>query len=159
MTKSPRSNDFVSLNIFFLEILPQYQILNFIQRSNNQHFLPSSKEWQKFTFSKFHPNTYSKISPLSDFHFLFDSHPLRQFLTIVRFYLRFDPFFHLDFTPSFESIFDNCQFHPKIYFKTSTWNEYVFDLMGHPTYVISKAKWYVLIWIKNLIPLTCLKKC
>ena len=45
-------------------------------------------------------------------------------------------------------------------FKTSTWNEYAFGGMSHPTYVISlypEAKWYVFIWIKYLIPLTCLK--
>ena len=45
-------------------------------------------------------------------------------------------------------------------FKTSLWNEYVFGRMSHPTYVISpspEVKWYVLIWIKYLIPLTCLK--
>ena len=33
--------------------------------------------------------------------------------------------------------------------------------MRHPTYVISvspQAKWYVLIWFKYLIPLTCLKQ-
>ena len=46
------------------------------------------------------------------------------------------------------------------YFKTSTWNEYVFCCMSHSTYVISwspQAKCYVLIWFKYLIPLTCLK--
>ena len=35
--------------------------------------------------------------------------------------------------------------------KTSTWNEYVFALISHPTYVISicpRAKWYVLIGFK-----------
>ena len=45
-------------------------------------------------------------------------------------------------------------------FKTSTWNEYVFRWMSHPTYVISpspQVKWYVLTWLEYLIPLTCLK--
>ena len=45
-------------------------------------------------------------------------------------------------------------------FKTSMWKYYVFDWMSHPTHVISlllKAKRYVLISIKYLIPLTCLK--
>ena len=46
-------------------------------------------------------------------------------------------------------------------FKTSTWNEYVFSWMSHPTYyVISlspQVKWYVLIWFKYFTPLTCLK--
>ena len=44
--------------------------------------------------------------------------------------------------------------------RASTWNEYVFGLMSHPTYVISlspQTKWYVLIWYRYLIPLTCLK--
>jgi len=44
--------------------------------------------------------------------------------------------------------------------KTSTWKEYVFGWMSHPTYVISlspQAKWDMLIWFKYLIPLTCLK--
>ena len=48
--------------------------------------------------------------------------------------------------------------HP--FFKTITWKEYVFSWMSNPTYVISlspQAKWYVLIWLKYLIPLTCLK--
>ena len=45
-------------------------------------------------------------------------------------------------------------------FKTSTWNECVFGWMSHPTYVISlspQTKWYMLIWFKYWIPLTCLK--
>ena len=44
--------------------------------------------------------------------------------------------------------------------KTSSWKEYVLGWMNNPTYVISislQAKWYVLIWFKYLIPLTCLK--
>ena len=44
-------------------------------------------------------------------------------------------------------------------FKTRTWKEYMFGWMSHLTYVISlspQAKWYVLIWFKYLIPLTCL---
>ena len=44
-------------------------------------------------------------------------------------------------------------------FKKSTSNECVFGLMSHPTHVLSlspQSKWYVLIWSKYLIPLTCL---
>jgi len=43
--------------------------------------------------------------------------------------------------------------------KTSMWKDYVIGWID-PTYVISlcpQAKWYVLIWFKYLIPLTCLK--
>ena len=44
--------------------------------------------------------------------------------------------------------------------KGSTGNEYVLSLMSHLTHVnslFSRAKWYVLIWFKYFIPLTCLK--
>ena len=59
----------------------------------------------------------------------------------------------------FEYIVDSRTKLEKFDLKTSTWNEYVFGLMSNPTYVISlspQAKWYVLIWLKYLIPLTCL---
>ena len=44
--------------------------------------------------------------------------------------------------------------------KTSTWKKYVCGWI-HSTYITSlspQAKWYVLIWFKYLIPLTCLKR-
>ena len=46
-----------------------------------------------------------------------------------------------------------------VFFKISTWKEYVFGWMIQLTFIISlspQAEWYVLIWIKYLIPLTCL---
>ena len=47
-----------------------------------------------------------------------------------------------------------------VFFKTSTWEKYVFGWMSHSIHVISlspQAKWYVLIWINYWIPLTCLE--